>query len=305
METGKWEKSDAEPDADTDADDPLTPKSPIQRVIPFVADTRNAFVLDLAEAPDAPTLVSLMYALKRGIEAHYQLEDSELAAEPLPSEKEPRRILFYEASEGGAGVLVRLAREPGALAAVAREALAVCHFDPDTGADLRHAPSAREDCETSCYDCLRSYNNQRYHELLDRQLALGLLLRLSHATGAIGAGERPRCEQVEQLLRLCQSELERDFLRWLDARGHRLPDGAQPLVEAASARPDFMYSDPPTCVYVDGPVHDHPDRQARDATATDTLERLGYTVVRVHGADTWEPAVREYPWVFGAADASQ
>ncbi|MDX1520997.1 MAG: DUF1998 domain-containing protein [Anaerolineae bacterium] len=38
----------------------------------------------------------------------YQLEDSELAVEPLPSIHERRLILLYEASEGGAGVLRQL-----------------------------------------------------------------------------------------------------------------------------------------------------------------------------------------------------
>ncbi|HEX5414772.1 MAG TPA: Zn-binding domain-containing protein, partial [Chloroflexota bacterium] len=299
METGKWEKSDQEPDANTSDDDPLTPRSPIQRVVPFVADTRNVFVLAVNAAVDPATVLSLMYALKRGIEAHYQLESSELAAEPLPTDADPKQILFYEAAEGGAGVLVRLAREPGALAAVAREALALCHFDPDTGADLRRAPRAREDCEAGCYDCLLSYNNQRYHGGLDRQLVRNLLMQLSTVTGAAGAQALSREDQREQLLRLCQSELERDFIRWLDARGHRLPDEAQTLIVDAATRPDFLYREPPTCVYVDGPVHEYPERQSRDAEATQRLESLGYTVVRVQGADSWNEAVRQYRWIFG------
>ena len=76
----------------------------------------------------------------------YQLEDGELAAEPLPNADTRRLILLYESSEGGAGILRQLVEDPRALARVAREALQICHFDPNTGEDLIRAPSTREDC---------------------------------------------------------------------------------------------------------------------------------------------------------------
>jgi hypothetical protein len=47
-------------------------------------------------------------------------------------------------------------------------------------------------------------------------------------------------------------------------------------------------------------VHDYPERRARDAAVTDRLEDGGYTVIRVAGPKTWEQAVREHVWVFGA-----
>jgi superfamily I DNA/RNA helicase len=83
---------------------------------------------------------------------------------------------LYESAEGGAGVLRQLVDDPRAFSRVAREALQLCHFDPDTGADQRRAPSSREDCEAACYDCLMSYSNQREHDLLDRQKIRELLL---------------------------------------------------------------------------------------------------------------------------------
>ena len=51
-----------------------------------------------------------------------QLEQQELSSELL-GEGVRRRIMFWEAAEGGAGVLRRLAEEPDALARVARAAL--------------------------------------------------------------------------------------------------------------------------------------------------------------------------------------
>ena len=62
-------------------------------------------------------------ALKCAIQIHYQFEDNELAAEPLPDEKHRHLLLIYEATEGGAGALRRLLDEPEALSEVAREAL--------------------------------------------------------------------------------------------------------------------------------------------------------------------------------------
>jgi hypothetical protein len=51
-----------------------------------------------------------------------------------------RLLFFYEAAEGGAGVLRRLLDDTQALARVAQQALQLNHFDPDTGSDLRRAP---------------------------------------------------------------------------------------------------------------------------------------------------------------------
>jgi len=55
-------------------------------------------------APDEPVMVSLMSALKRAIEVQFQLEDNELAGDLLSSGDKPTQILFFESSEGGAGV---------------------------------------------------------------------------------------------------------------------------------------------------------------------------------------------------------
>ena len=78
-------------------------------------------------------MASLQAALKNAIQVTYQLEDNELAAEPLPNRDERKLLLLYEAAEGGAGVLRRLLDDANALRDVAREALRLCHFDPDTG----------------------------------------------------------------------------------------------------------------------------------------------------------------------------
>ena len=154
---------------------------------------------------------------------HFQLEDSELAAEPLPSEDERRTILLYEAAEGGAGVLQRLVEDEEEFRQVARRALQLCHFDPDTLDDLGHAEGAKEACEAACYDCLLSYYNQRDHRLLDRKIIPTLLRRMARARLETSPRPVARDTQYGELRNLTQSDLERRWLDRVHELGLRLP----------------------------------------------------------------------------------
>ncbi|MBP7570562.1 MAG: DEAD/DEAH box helicase [Acidobacteria bacterium] len=295
LERGTWAKSQ-----DDDADDPDDPTGPLQaRVIPFVEDRRNALVFEPSAALGHPVMAGLAAALKSAIQARYQLEDSELAVVLLPKPEQPRLILFYEAAEGGAGVLRRLVEDVGALGAVARDALEICHFDPDIGTDRRRAPHAREDCEAACYDCLLSYGNQPDHRVLDRHAIRDLLLGLAGARVSASPSRAPRGGHLQMLLNQCQSELEREWLRFLDERELALPTRAQARVEGVLAQPDFVYDREQTVIYVDGPHHEFAERAARDRQQETALHDLGFSVVRFGLRDDWTATVRRYPSVFG------
>jgi superfamily II DNA/RNA helicase/very-short-patch-repair endonuclease len=296
-ERGYWARSDQE--QSEDPEDPLSKAT--RRVVPYVEDHRNCLLFEPSTPLTTEAMASLQAALKRGVQAVFQLEDQELAAEPLPTPDNRRVLLLYESAEGGAGVLRRLLDDPLALAQVARETLEICHFDPDTGEDHRRAAHASEDCEAACYDCLFSYANQRDHRLLDRQLIRDSLLELARASVHAAPGSHAPDEHVARLRRLCDSQLEQRFLDLVTEQHLRLPSDAQFLVEGASARPDFMYRDHQVAVYIDGPHHDDRSRAERDADATARLEDLGWTVVRLHHAEDWPSKLAEYPSVFGQA----
>jgi len=295
-ERGYW-STDKQLAEDDDAD-PMTQNT--ARVIPYVEDRRNCLLVELGNPAAPEVMASLQAALKSALQIHYQLEDSELAAEPLPDRDERRSILLYEAAEGGAGVLRNLVEDSQALRHVAREALSLCHFDPDTGEDRRRAPGAREECEAACYDCLMSYGNQGDHRLLDRQGIRDLLLALAAGEVRTAPGALPRAEHLEQLMRLSGSGLEREWLGFLEERGLRLPSSGQRLVKACATRPDFLYDNEQAAVYVDGPPHDFADRQERDQAQTACMEDRGYTVIRFHHKDDWESIIARYPHVFGS-----
>ena len=243
-----------------------------------------------------------MFALERGIEAVFQLEDSELDSELLPPEDGPRdRMLLTESAEGGAGVLRRLQAEKDALARAAREALRIAHFDPDTGAD-HGGRDPGHPCGKACYDCLLSYRNQLVHELIDRHRARDLLLAIAGGVTLPTRRGQSRTEQSKALISQADSNLEARFVQWLKDNGYRMPDQAQVTVTGAYARPDFVYQRPnaPVAVFIDGPVHDDQDVAQRDAAAAERLEDLGWYVIRVRHDDDWQDIAGSNPTVFGS-----
>lgn len=182
---GTWARLDEDDDQD-DAPGQVPP----QRIVPIVQDHKNAALLRLPGEPlSQASMATLQHALIRGIELCFQVEEGEILIEPTPSREDRRALLAYEASEGGAGVLGRLASEPGMLAQVARKALELMHFDDPEAAIAAADPMLLCDvpnpgCVRGCYRCLLSYYNQPDHLLIDRTDAATkrVLLRMARAT---------------------------------------------------------------------------------------------------------------------------
>ncbi|MHB8088735.1 MAG: Zn-binding domain-containing protein, partial [Anaerolineaceae bacterium] len=296
IERGYWARKEDE-QSTHETDDSMSPL--IKRVVPFVEDHKNCLLFEPSSGLELGQMASLQAALKNAIQVEYQLEDNELAAEPLPSGAERHSILFYESAEGGAGVLRRLVDDSSAFARVAAQALQVCHFDPQTGEDLRHAPNAKEDCEAACYDCLMSYSNQMDHRHLDRQTIKEYLLQCSQSSSIASPQTISRADHYQRLLNLCQSDLEREWLGFIEKGNFRLPSHAQWLLEDCHTRPDFLYEQEHSVIYVDGPHHQYPERQLRDHDQVECLEDQGYTVIRFGVTGDWNVVVAKYPTLFG------
>ena len=173
--TGAWAKNE-----DEGGEDPTKAKP--QRIVPTVTDRKNALHLRFEEAELEPkTMATVQHALLRGIQAVFQVEESELLGEPMPTREKRLGMLLYEATEGGAGVLTRVLSTPGALAEAAAAALELMHFEHSKLPNFED--KAGTECVAACYRCLMSYFNQPDHELLDRRnpKARELLLRLSRS----------------------------------------------------------------------------------------------------------------------------
>jgi hypothetical protein len=126
-----------------------------------------------------PSLLSTDVALRTLSEAitkaacsMLELEANELQAEYRPAltpagrDGHEAEIYLYDTLPGGAG----FSRRVGELGlTVFEEALRILESCPD-------------DCDRSCYRCLRSYKNKFEHDLLDRQVGASLLRFLIHGT---------------------------------------------------------------------------------------------------------------------------
>ena len=89
---GRWLSENPRPDEEPD-DDFEANQADVQvkaRVTPFVEDRRNIAVLRWVDPVDEMTAVTAQYALERGLEATFQLEDSELASETAARQRQPR-----------------------------------------------------------------------------------------------------------------------------------------------------------------------------------------------------------------------
>lgn len=269
----------------------------VNNVQPYVRNTANAVLIRVdpswfGDAGPEVGLYTLRYAMAAGLSAHFQVETGELGAE-LVGEGDGRRILMWEDAEGGLGVLRRLVDEPDAVAAVARDALDIMHFDPDTGEDSRPPEDEEHGCAKACYDCLLTYYNQRHHALLDRHAVRDLFLALTGATTRQQDPVASPDEQYEQLIRQLEgrTQLERELLDYLHATQRRLPDHVHAPVQDADCTPDF-YFDCGACVFCDEPGRPaDPGRKA--------LADYGYRVLTITGDEPIEQQVARYPDIFG------
>jgi very-short-patch-repair endonuclease len=276
-----------------------------QRITPFVEDRKNCLIVRPRVPLNEQAMVTFQYALARGIEATFQLESSELSVEALPGADHHNAILFYESSEGGAGVLTRMATDLSAMKTVARRALEICHYQSKSGTWTGHKDlkNADPDCEAGCYKCLLSYSNQPNHKIIDRQdeKVLDLLCRLTRCEGERTRTNKSADESLAELKNVSVSSLEQAWLDDLSKNDYRIPDKAQPTLKEYGTQPDFAYSSVPALIYIDGPHHDTAFQKRIDDEISKRLEDAGYTVIRFpkERAD-WPSIFAEHAYVFGA-----
>jgi len=216
---------------------------------------------------------TLVHTLARALMVAFNLDERELGGFLAPAPDVSYRVVLYETTVGGSGVLASLA-EPGRLATLVERAR-----------ELLHEGDLEGGCEKACYTCLLSFYNQRDHELMDRQLVLPWLQALEGLTVTPKVSE----DTFAVLEAQCQSDLECQVLRAIRDRGLFLPDAAQETLYDTDGSPlaaaDFYYRRVRVVVFVDGSPHHRDYVRASDDRKRRRLRALGYRIVVVRGED--------------------
>jgi hypothetical protein len=263
----------------------------------YVKETMNILLVTFignADEWSEQMQTSLQYALQRGMEQVFQIDESEIASERIGTE-ENSALLYWEAAEGGLGVLRRIATEPNTLSLVAEEALKRCHFEPETLEDKESL-----NCSHACYECLLSFSNQRDYRNIDRHLLPSLLSRLSKATTFHQYPDRDYDGQYRWLHEQTdpRSELERTFLKHLYETKRRLPDDSQQKLGDYYSQPDFLYS-PNILIFCDGSVHDKPDQIQVDEDSRKGLREKGYRIIVIRYDRDLDEQIKTNQDIFG------
>lgn len=221
--------------------------------------------------------LSLGYALQLGMRHTFMLDDGEIDFElegPWSTGDPNLKLIslsFIDASIGGTGYLKRIADSFDIVAQRSIEQL------------------AHPGCETACYRCLKSYQNQRFHELLRWPEAMDALQTLaagrpSPRTLETGDVDDPT-PWVEAYRAGVGSPLELQFLRLFEQHNFY----PQRQVAVPTDRPisiaDFAVPDARLAIYVDGAAFHVGANLRRDHYIRERLRSMGWHVEQLQAAE--------------------
>ena len=269
-----------------------------QRIVPFVEDHRNLLIIHPVKQLSTESMATVQAALKRGIEMTFQIEESELVAEPLPKLDDRKSLLFYEAAEGGAGVLTRLASEPESLALVASKALEIMHFQKPQGnwnvnelskLEIK-GNSGNALCEAGCYQCLLSYFNQPDHENINRRDrdALELLVALANANVQQSSQATTNAPVKNISTNASIDNIAMEFLNTIEKQGINKPDAIMVPVSGGSAIAVAQYKSARALVFTKWPSDE----------IVQQLTDKGWACINASNSAEWERLFSEHVMLF-------
>lgn len=238
-------------------------------------------------------VASLVFALKRAIEATFKVESGEIGVEIMGDDNYPN-LLIYEQSEGSLGVLSQIAKDLDKFREIVAKAYDLCYFKDgvDTQPDLGKAT----------YNDLLSYYNQQHHQDLDRHLIKEALEQLMTSKYEIvNQGVYASYDdQYQSLLKAYDknSSTELKFLNYLYEKHLKLPDEAQPTVQGVYTRPDFYYKEERAYVFCDGTPHDLKEVAQADSEIRAILLDKGFQVIVYRYDESLDDLVAKYSDVF-------
>ncbi|MEL1243998.1 DEAD/DEAH box helicase [Flavobacterium sp. DGU11] len=264
-----------------------------KEIMLYTKDTADVlYIQPLGNIGTTPNqVISLSYALKRGIEKLFLVEESEMAVSVM-GDKEKPNILIHEASEGSLGILSQLISEPLKMKEWFKTSYEILHFDLQT----REETNLGKELPHATYQDLLSYYNQNYHQQLNRHIIKETLEYLMDCDIELVQGdENDREAHYHYLLNKYDknSSTELKLIKYLHGNGYSLPDRAQVNLDSYYINADFVYKNGSgfTLVFCDGSVHDLELVKKRDEMIDQILREGSYDVIRWHYTEPLEKLI--------------
>jgi len=282
LTSGDWRTSKPDPKDN--------PREEFRLVKLWTSNVADALYIEPIQALglDPDGVITLQHALKRAIEATFQVEPNEIAAVTVGSPEAPN-ILLYEAAEGSLGILSQFVDAAKTFRRTVATAKQICRFDDPE----YRAPAS--------YDDLLSYYNQRDHKVINRLLIRDALDKLESCEVELqlNASFRDYEEQFQFMLRNLDpnSSTERTFIQYLYDNGLRLPDAAQKRVDGIFCQPDFYYESR-IWIFCDGSPHDDDKVRERDEEQRQLIIARGDEVWAWHYREDLATRIARRPDIF-------
>jgi ATP-dependent helicase YprA (DUF1998 family) len=208
-------------------------------------------------------------------------EDLQLLIVEKPNDKHD--MLIYDPMPGGSGLLDQMLVRWQELIATAKDLLAGC----------------TQECDTACYSCLKTFRNQFFHPLLNRNKALQMMEMLDHTPEAY-RDIVPVFEEESPGKGTPSNPPEASLVTLL--REHHFPEGhcrkRITTTFGLATTPDWLHEQTKVAVYLDGMsrgLHGDPKIARKDQLLRDALEIDDYKVIVVQSRDLNDPqAVRQH-----------
>jgi ATP-dependent helicase YprA (DUF1998 family) len=226
--------------------------------------------------------VNLGAILKRAAANTIEMDIEDLQYLFFPQNESQVDLFLYDPMPGGSGLLQQI----------------IDLWDDVLDEGLKISGDCPLQCETACYECLKSYRNVFYHEILNRHKAASILedlkgISFSHdipekllETSEQGQNTLPSEERLEKML------LDEGFS--VPKKQEEIPLTIDGFPNLSRTVPDFVYPDQKVAIYLDGMSgHLHGNKQTEliDRLITDELEELEWKVIRIQYPELSDPTV--------------
>jgi len=230
--------------------------------------------------------INLVEGMRLAASICLEMEAEDLQVLMLPKDEGSSDVLLYDPMPGGSGLIDQIIDSWPSIIEMGITSLKNCN----------------NQCETSCYDCLRTYRNSFHHKELNRHTAMEIMSDFVKAPVKVASlpPRSPRKPVVGTPTNIAEFRLE----KWLNDNGFKGFD-KQTIIDLTgcsikSTKPDFYYEDNVTstrlAIYLDGmskAIHGNQEKDRIDRLIRNWLVVNGVNVVEITAASLDDPELMD------------